>query len=182
MELEMALPKNDCYVKMLEQTTAVQRQKDEKSKNPNKEEDVLKNKNEVSGEEDSNSCLKNNYEIVEILEDKKTGFQAIIYKDLKEKEFILAIAGSYPAKSVFHTEWFKDWICNNALVGLGILPPQLKSAISALEYAKNRYKVTIVLGFSQGAIAGALALCLKKYNNIKGFFYNGGAPQKLIPA
>ncbi len=182
MDSKVELPKDDCFVKMLEQATDLQRKKDEKSQNSNNEEDDLKTNKEISGEEESNSYLENKYEIVEILEDDKTGFQAIIYKDLNGPDYVLAIAGSYPAKSVFHTEWFKDWICNNALVGLGILPPQLKSAISALEYAKNRYRVTIVLGFSQGAIAGALALCLKKYNNIKGFFYNGGAPQKLIPA
>ena len=182
MDSEVKLPENDCFVKMLEQATDLQRKKDEKSKKSNNEEDDLETNKEISGEEESNSYLENKYEIVEILEDDKTGFQAIIYKDLNGPDYVLAIAGSYPIKSVFHKEWFKDWICNNALVGFGILPPQLKSTLNALEYAKANYNVTIVLGFSQGAIVGALALCLKKYEKLKGYFYNGGAPQKLIPA
>ena len=80
MDSKVELPKDDCFVKMLEQATDLQRKKDEKSKKSNNEEDDLETNKEISGEEESNSYLENKYEIVEILEDDKTGFQAIIIR------------------------------------------------------------------------------------------------------
>ena len=123
------------------------------------------------------------YKIEKIIYDEKSGFQAIIYRDINTNYSILAIGGSYPGKKPLLNPiaWKKDWVNNNIPIALNKVPPQMDVLLRVMEENKEKYNIQEVVGYSLGAVeAGALSL-FEEYKDLKYILYNGGLPKELIP-